>query len=173
MSVDYLADGVRAAGMTALWVAPTVANRKAPTVTEFTAPTAFPIHCNIDAFSLTPTQNKIEKNRFCLKQKVQKWGDTTWGIEDLNAVYNPQDLEDPNFPAAEKMLSGTAWEIFYAPGLDAMEHVLAAGDIGNVVPVTVGTVYPKPVANEEGEELQIVIPLVISAPPELFVKLVA
>lgn len=173
MTAIYSVYGIRAKGAGALYAAPAVADMNAPSVAEFTAPGAFPIHCETENWSWQGEQNKTQLQRYCLAENVEAAGDVTLTAENIVVVYDPQDPTGTNYRVYAEMVQGTTWVLADRRGLLATTVPLAAVQYTDLIPVEVGYVSRVPITSEEGEKLRVTIPLILTSPPVKDVQFVA
>ncbi len=154
-------------GTVALWWVPTLADPSAPSVAEVTGIGAVALECYLKStFTANAEAETVEDRRMCSKQVFGTPGTVTHTIEEILAVYDPQDptgSDDLNkaygalVPGAKGFLVAR-WGI----DLDGVGAAPAAGQFVDVYPVTIATRRKMP--PEQNSQLQFGARPVITGP---------
>lgn len=123
---------------------PTMANYRAPKLTELTAGTVIDLSCYLtgDGLGTDTTENNVEDPRLCSKEVYEQPGDSTNTLE-LTYVYNPEEPVDDE--ARLGLPRGTKGYIVIRWAIDT-ETALAVGQEVDVYPVTLGKQRKQPAA---------------------------
>lgn len=133
-------DGVQAEGNVAVWFVTTVAAPATPTTAEITAGTQLAGYIKGGTFSPAADQNTGDDRRLASRETYQVLGRVTRGFDDVQYVYNPQELGTPGHSdnaAYEDLTEGATGYIVIRWGADA-DTALAVGDVIDMIPIECG-----------------------------------
>lgn len=136
MALPTFPPGVKARGKIAVAFVFAVANIQAPTLAEVTASGGITISCYLTDFNVTNSQNKGADTRLCSEQQYETLGDSTFSIDDLVYIMDPQ-VNAPD-TAKAKLAPGSNGFLIPRYGLSARTADWAAGQFVDVLPVTLG-----------------------------------
>lgn len=163
--------GIDAEGAVKVAFVPTLANPAAPTLAAVNAVGALDISCYLtkDGFGVGADTTKGKDERLCTKEVYETLGATTWSIDKLVYVWNPQGgTTDVTNKAYALMKQGTQGFLVVRWGKDATSD-FAANDVVDVFPVSLDAQVPqKPEANSK---LKVEQAAVVSGKPQRDVKL--
>lgn len=132
---------------------PTIADLDAPTVAEIEA--GVNLSCVLYAFNVAPTQNRVERVKYCYKVIAEQFGQARYAIDPVEYDYDPQDPDSDDYGHYGELYAGRRGFLIDRRGLDVTESV-EAGQYVDVIPVELGiqgrmAVDPR----EEGGKLRI------------------
>lgn len=153
MSLTTLPEGLDAAGMGSVFIAPALADSSKPKLSEYASPTGFNISCDIFNWNPVPERSTIQQSRYCLAQSIEVAGRKTVSVDPVTIVYNPQDPDSENYVAYKEMKEGTQWFAFDRRGLPSKKE-LAVGEVGDIIPIEVILVRREAITDAEGESLR-------------------
>lgn len=138
--------GVKAQGNVKVQWVPTIASQAAPTNAEVIAAGSLDISCYLLSEGWTPSIDNAKgtsPRRLCSKVLYEQFGNTTYGLGDLQYIYNPQGVALSNdMKAYEKLVPGTAGYFVVRLGLDGVAVDWAVGQFAEVWPVRLGERLP-------------------------------
>lgn len=168
-------DGVQAEGNVAVWFVPTIAGA-APTAAEITAGTQLAGFIKGGTFTPTAEQSTGDDRRLASRETYQVLGRVTRGFDDVQYVYNPQELDTPGHAdnaAYEDLAEGTTGWIVIRWGLDA-DTAHAAGQTVDAVPVEMGAQRKVgPAENDEFARLVVSQKWGVTGPAKVDVQILA
>lgn len=133
-------DGVQAEGNVAVWFVSGALTVAAPTVAQITAGTQLAGYIKGGSFTPTAEQSTGDDRRLASRETYQVLGRVTRGFDDVQYVYNPQELGTPGHEdndAYEALVEGATGHIVIRWGLDA-DTALAADDVVDIIPIECG-----------------------------------
>lgn len=134
-------DGVQAEGnVSVVFVAGGVANPSSPTLAEITGGVELSGFIKGGTFSPTGDQATGDDRRLASRETYQVLGRVSRGFDDVQYVYNPQELGTPGHAdnaAYEALTEGTQGDLIVRWGVDA-DTAYAAGDVVDVTPIEAG-----------------------------------
>lgn len=148
--------GVDAQGSVLVKFVPELTAPADPTVAEVTAATAIDLSCYLtkEGFKPGAETDKWKDERLCTKNVFEQDGATTYKIEALEYIYDPQEPESLSNKAYAALPRGTSGYLVVRWGKDIENNPeLAVGDIVDVWPVTVGNRVKQP--PEENSKLKV------------------
>lgn len=132
------------------WV-PAFADPTAPKLaTEANAAGALDLSCYLDAssFGYNNDQDTVDDNRLCAKTSYEIPGRSKWSLEQFLYTYDVQNPASIANKAYATLVPGTSGFLMVRWGKDVDLVPLAAAQVVDVVPVTLGAqVKQKPEAN--------------------------
>lgn len=164
--------GIDARGKGTVIFVPAIANINAPKLTELNAAGAVNLTCAIYGWSPSAEQSTVERTKYCYTATVSSLGAPTYSIEPVIYDYDPQNIEDSDpYGYYAKLTPGTQGYIIDRRGL-TKEVALAAGQIVDIYPVTLGVQGRVPIdATAEGEKLRITQTFAVSGDPVMDVTI--
>lgn len=157
--------GVSADGSVLVAFVPAIGNPSAPTLAELNAATALNISCYLSTGSFKPGANDetATDERLCSKQVFETLGQTTWTIDNLEYIYDPQNPSSLSNKAYAAMKRGTHGYLVVRWGKDLEEFPeFAAGDVVDVFPVSLGSQVKQP--PEKNSKLKVQQKPVVTGP---------
>lgn len=133
-------------------------------VATLTGPTAVELTCYLSKGTLgvSAETERGTDERECTTQVFEVLGKTTWNVNDLEYVWEPQAAAAaPNNKAYEMLAPGTTGFLVVRFGIDA-DTALAVGDLVWQWPVTVGEQVPKTPEGNAAEKLKITQAVVVT-----------
>ena len=125
--------------------------------------TAVELMCYVTkgTFGVSADTERGTDERECSEQVAEVLGNTTWTLNDLDYVWEPQaTAASPTNKAYDTLKKGTTGFIVVRYGLK-VDEALAAGQKVDQFPVTLGEQVPKTPENSAGEKLKILQPVVV------------
>jgi len=164
MPVIYPA-GTPTLGNTKVSVATAVAAIAAPKIaTEVNAATSVDISCFLYPAGWNPTATPAKGTkpaRLCSTRTQEQFNRTSYGMADLQYVYDPQGLDTaPGNEAKKALVPGTTVYLIERIGLDAEDTAYAVGQKVRVHQVLLGEQIPSGDRTDENGEFFITQPVV-------------
>lgn len=154
MTVNYLdPPGIDAAGRGGVWFVPAIADINAPTVAEITA--GVNLSCALYGFNPGGEQSSVNRWKYCYTETVQTPGRTSRTISEIQYDYDPQKPAEATggYAYYASLVPGTHGFIVDRRGL-TRDVAIAAGQIVDVYPVTLGDRFRVEITEEEGAKLR-------------------
>lgn len=139
--------GVDAEGSVLVKFVPTLADPSAPTVVEVNAVGAVDMSCSLTQDGFKPGADTATgtDTRLCSKQVYETKGATTWSIDNLMYVWDPQNPESDSNKVYAALPEDTTGFLIVRWGKDVEDFPeLAADDIVDSFPVIMGPQVPQP-----------------------------
>lgn len=136
MPLPVFPPGVKARGKISVAFVFAVANVNSPTLAEVTAAGGITLSCYLTDFNVTNSQNKGSDTRLCSDQQYEEFGDSTFSIDDLVYIIDPQDTTTTT--AKGKLAPGANGFLIPRYGFAARTVDWAATQIVDVLPVKLG-----------------------------------
>ena len=139
--------GVDAEGSVLVKFVPTLADPSAPTTTELNAVGAVDMSCSLTQDGFKPGADTATgtDTRLCSKQVYETKGATTWSIDNLTYIWDPQNPDSDSNKVYAALPEDTAGFLVVRWGKDVEDFpALAAADIVDVFPVVMGPQVPQP-----------------------------
>ena len=136
-------------------------------VATLTGPTSFELMCYLTkgTFGTSAETERGTDERECSTQTYEVLGNSTWTLNDLEYVWEPQAASaSPTNKAYDTLKRDTAGFIVVRFGLSLEDDPLATGDKVWQFPVVVGEQVPKTPEGNAAEKLKIVQSVVITGP---------
>lgn len=133
-------DGVQAEGNVAVWFVAGALTTTAPTVAQITAGVQLAGFIKGGTFTPTADQATGDDRRLASRETYQVLGRVTRGFDDVQYVYNPQELDPAGHAdnaAYEALTEGDTGHIVIRWGLDA-DDAVAAGQVVDIIPIECG-----------------------------------
>ena len=133
-------DGVQAEGNVSVVFVSGALTVSAPTVAQITAGTELSGFIKGGTFTPTAEQNTGDDRRLASRETYQVLGRVTRGFDDVQYVYNPQELDPAGHAdnaAYEDLAEGTTGHIVIRWGLDT-DTAYAAGQVVDIIPIEAG-----------------------------------
>lgn len=170
-------DGVQAEGNVAVWFkAGGFTDPAAPTVAELTGAVQLAGYIKGGTFTPTAEQGTGDDRRLSSRETFQVLGRVTRGFDDVQYVYNPQELGTPGHSdnaAYEVLTEGQTGDIAIRWGKDA-DAAPTADDVVDVVPVECGAQRKVgPAENDEFARLVVSQRWGVTGPASVDVEVVA
>lgn len=139
--------GVDAEGSVLVKFVPTIADPAAPTVSETNATGAVDMSCSLTQDGFQPGADTATgtDTRLCTKQVYETKGATTWSIDNLTYIWDPQNPEGDSNKVYAALPEDTKGFLVVRWGKDVEDFPeLAADDVVDVFQVTMGPQVPQP-----------------------------
>jgi hypothetical protein len=149
MTAVTLPAAITSDGNIKVWYATAIADTSAPTVAELSAGDGFDASCYLTGDGWAPTTNEqvVTDERLCSRQTFEDLGRYTDQLA-IKYVWRQQAPTATDNKAFTVWKRGTSGFLFVRYGT-AFEDDIAAGDIGDVIPVTFDTQTRMPAAANE------------------------
>lgn len=149
MTTATLPAAITSDGNWKVWYATTIADPLNPTVAELTADTGFDATCYLtgDGWNPSTDEQVVTDERACSRQTFEDLGRYTDKLQ-VKYVYQQQAPTADDNLAYRSWKRGTRGFLFYRGGA-AFEDDIAAGDIGDLIPVAFDTQQKVPAAGNE------------------------
>lgn len=139
-----------------VWFVPTLANPAAPSVaTEINAGTTIDLTCYLtNGFAPDASIATITDDRLCLAQVLEGRGITTWSIEEIQYIWDPQNPASLSNKAYAGLVEGGTGYFVVRHGMSVDTAAAAAQKVW-VIPVEFGVAVPMaPERNTKGRVKQ-------------------
>lgn len=130
-------DGVQAEGNVKVAFAATLANPAAPTAAECTGATDLSGYIKGGTFTPTADQSTGDDRRLASRETYQVLGRVTRGFDDVQYVYDPQNVTPSENVAYTTLVEGVTGFIIVRWGIDA-DTAFAATQKVDVIPIECG-----------------------------------
>jgi len=128
-----------------VWFVTTLSNPAAPSVaSELNAGTTVDVTCYLtNGFNPDASVATITDDRLCLKVVLEDVGTTTWSVDDLNYIWDPQNAASVSNKLFAALAPNTTGYFVARYGMD-VDTAAAAGQKGWVIPIKLGPQVPLP-----------------------------
>lgn len=139
--------GVDAEGSVLVKFVPTLADPSAPTLAEVNAVGAIDLSCYLTQDGFKPGADTATGTdpRLCTKQVFETKGATTWSIDNLIYIWDPQNASSDGNKAYAAMPEDTKGFLVVRWGMDVEDNpALVATNVIDIFTVTMGPQVPQP-----------------------------
>jgi hypothetical protein len=162
MTSPTLPAAITSDGNWKVWYATAVADPNNPTVAELTALTGFDATCYLtgDGWNPTTDEQVVTDDRACSRQTFEDLGRYTDKLQ-VKYIYRQQEPTSATNKAYNVWKRGVTGFLFYRGGTDFAPDI-AAGDIGDLIPVVFDVQQKVPATGNE--QLQIMQNVRVTGP---------
>lgn len=164
----YAPTGTQTAGMSAIIVAPAVANINTPTLAEINAGIA--AHCALEEFGVSVSSKTTERKKLCDTIAQKRLGSATY--DEISLEFPVEDPQGATQVLLDALAVGVTKYFIHRPGM-AYGAAFASGQKVQVVKGLVLSRFLKPITTADGEEYTVVATIAPQAATDIFVAVAA